>query len=377
MRPGKSKESRKEAPKETRASKEAPKEAAKVSAVRAPKKPVENWDALQAFLQQNVLKGAKHPRSAILEDIFKASLQLVNESPGTLNLKIASTALKELRYSFKMFYPHRFTSKITMFGSARVPKDTPLYDLAKRFAAEAVKKEFLIMTGGGPGIMAAGNEGAESKGGFGLNIRLPFEQDANPFIDSQNNLIHYKYFFTRKLFLVKEASAFAFFPGGFGTFDEAFEVLTLVQTGKSNLIPIILVEPEGFGFWKLFMEFVEKALLEKGFISPPDRRLYKLFHSVEDALAHICEFYKVYHSMRFLKQGVSLRLKKPVGKKILAEIQREFASLAGKGQFIESGALPEEANEPELKDMTRLVFPFDRKDYGRLRDLIDYLNTHL
>ncbi len=368
MRPGKSKEPSKESKTTTKGAEAEGKSA---------KKPVENWDALQAFLQQNVLKGVKHPRAAILEDIFKAALQLVNESPGTLNLKIASTSLKELRYSFKMFYPHRLTPKITIFGSARVPKDTPLYDLAKRFAMEAVKRKFMVITGGGPGIMAAGNEGAESKGGFGLNIRLPFEQSANSFIDTQNNLIHYKYFFTRKLFLVKEASAFAYFPGGFGTFDEAFEVLTLIQTGKSNLVPVVLLEPEGFGFWKHFIEFVENALLAKGFISAPDRRLYQVFHSVEDALDHINHFYQVFHSMRFLKQGVSLRLKKPVGKKILAELQREFASLAGKGEFVESGPLPEEANEPELKDMTRLVFSFDRKDYGRLRDLIDFVNTHL
>jgi uncharacterized protein (TIGR00730 family) len=240
-----------------------------------------------------------------------------------------------------------------------------------------VKKDYLVITGGGPGIMAAGNEGAESKGGFGLNIRLPFEQSANPFIDSQSNLIHYKYFFTRKLFLVKEACAFAYFPGGFGTFDEAFEVLTLVQTGKTNLIPIVMLEPEGFGFWQVFVRFVEDALLAKGFISAPDRRLYQIFHSVEDALAHINQFYKVYHSMRFLKRGVSLRLKKAVPPEVLAEVQREFAGLSAGSEFVVSGPLPEEANEPELKDMTRLVFHFDRKDYGRLRDLIDYLNISL
>ncbi len=365
MRPGKPKEP-------TRDKKPSPK-----APTKPPKKPVENWEPLRAFLQQSILKGVKHPKSAILEDIFKAALQLVNEQPGTLNLKIASTSLKELRYSFKMFSPHRTTPKITMFGSARVPKDTPLYDLAKRFAQEAVKKKYMVLTGGGPGIMQAGNEGAEVKGGFGLNIRLPFEQDANPYIDTENNLIHYKYFFTRKLFMVKEASAFALFPGGFGTFDEGFEVLTLIQTGKSNLVPVVLIEPEGFGFWKYFIEFVEKALLAKGFISPPDRRLYQIFHSVEDSIAHIEDFYRVFHSMRFLKQGVALRLKKPLGKKLLAEIQEEFATLAGKGQFVECGPLAEEANEPELAKLTRLVFTFDRKDYGRMRDLIDFINTHV
>lgn len=363
MRPGKSKEPAKESSRRAHPPKPV-------------KKPVENWEPLQAFLQQTILKGAKHPKSAILEDIFKAALQLVNESPGTLNLKIAATTLKELRFSFKIFSGHRQAPKITIFGSARVPKGTPLYDLAKRFAAEAVKHKYMVMTGGGPGIMAAGNEGAESKAGLGLNIRLPFEQDANPFILSETNLIHYKYFFTRKLFLVKEASAFAFFPGGFGTFDEAFEVLTLLQTGKTSLIPVVLIEPEGFGFWKLFREFVEKALVEKGFISAPDKQLYQVFHSVEDAIAHIDQFYKVYHSMRFLRKEVALRLKRPLGKKLLAEVRREFAGLAAGGEFRESGPQPEEANEPEIADLTRLVFPFDRKDYGRLRALVDFINTN-
>ena len=200
-------------------------------------------------------------KQKILADIFRSALKLTQDSPGTLNLKISSSVLKELRYSFKKFAPYKHHPKITIFGSARTPENHPLYKLAKDFAAEAVKRNYMIITGGGPGIMAAGNEGAE-KYGFGLNIRLPVEQSANQFIDAEKLLINYKYFFTRKLFLVKEAAAFAFFPGGFGTFDEAFEVLTLLQTGKSNMIPVVFLETKGFGYWEpafLISRIIRKA----------------------------------------------------------------------------------------------------------------------
>ncbi len=205
-------------------------------------------------------------KQKILADIFRSALKLTQDSPGTLNLKISSSVLKELRYSFKKFAPYKHHPKITIFGSARTPENHPLYKLAKDFAAEAVKRNYMIITGGGPGIMAAGNEGAE-KYGFGLNIRLPVEQSANQFIDAEKLLINYKYFFTRKLFLVKEAAAFAFFPGGFGTFDEAFEVLTLLQTGKSNMIPVVFLETKGFGYWEPLVKFLVGVMLKKGFIS--------------------------------------------------------------------------------------------------------------
>jgi uncharacterized protein (TIGR00730 family) len=340
-------------------------------------KSVTQWEKDLDQIVHELAKDQKKHRLPVIGEIFRAAAKLAQESPGTLNLKITATTIKELRYSFKTFYPHRHKPKITMFGSARVPTGTPLYEFAKQFAKQAAKRNYMIITGGGPGIMAAGNEGAEEKSGFGLNIRLPFEQEHNPFVDDENMLIHYKYFFTRKLFLVKEAWAFAFFPGGFGTFDEAFEVLTLVQTGKTNMIPIVMVEPEGFGYWKALTDFMYGAVLSKGFISEADKNLYRVFHSTKEALDHIDHFYSTYHSMRFVKDMAVVRLKRPLKDSVVKKLNEKFGFLvAKKGKMKMSEPLPEEANEPELASLPRLVFPFDRRDYGNLRALIDFINDN-
>lgn len=338
------------------------------------KDPVSEWQDIEKLLAA-LTKDQKPTRLHMINEIFKTCIKLAKESPGTLNLKITATVLKELRYSFKMFYPHRFIPKITIFGSARTPPGTPLYDFAKSFASTAVKNKYMVITGGGPGIMAAGNEGAE-KSGFGLNIRLPFEQSANTFIDPQNMLIHYKYFFTRKLFLVKEAAAFAFFPGGFGTFDEAFEVLTLLQTGKTSLIPVVFLEPKGFGFWSNFMTFMNDHMLKLGFISDNDEALFRVYDSPDQALKHIDEFYSNYHSMRFVKDDLVIRMKRGISPATLKKANEKFKKLAMDGRFTLSTPLPEEANEPELKDLKRLVFKSDRKDFATLRRLIDFLNEN-
>ncbi len=337
-------------------------------------KSVESWEADLDKIVHELAKEQKPHQLPVIGDIFRTAAKLAKENPGTLNLKITATTIKELRFSFKTFYPHRHKPKITMFGSARVPANTPLYAFARDFAKEAAKRSYMIITGGGPGIMAAGNEGAEGDSGFGLNIRLPFEQEHNPFVDDENMLIHYKYFFTRKLFLVKEASAFAFFPGGFGTFDEAFEVMTLVQTGKTNMIPIVMVEPEGFGFWKAMTDFLYGTVLAKGFISEADKGLCRVFHSVDAALDHIDHFYSTYHSMRFVRDTAVVRLKRKLSAEVIAQINEKFGYLARGGAFKLSAPLSEEANEPELAELPRLVFPFDRRDFGSLRALIDFIN---
>lgn len=331
-------------------------------------------ELLEPFLQI-LTKNQKPARVKALTDILRSILRLAKDSPGTLNLKITATVLRELRYSFKIFYPFRFTPKLTIFGSARVLPNTPLYDFAKQFSQEAVKRKFLVMTGGGPGIMAAGNEGADGEGGFGLNIKLPVEQSANPFIDAEKRLIHYKYFFTRKLFLVKEAWAFAFFPGGFGTLDEAFEVLTLMQTGKSNLIPVVMMEPKGSRFWRNFTDFIKKGLLSGGYVSDSDKHLFHVFHTPKEALDHIEQFYKNYHSMRLVKEKLVIRIKKAISPIALKKINKDFKDLSSGQPVHLSGPLTEEENEPEFKNLPRLVFPFDHRDYGRLRLLVNYLNT--
>ena len=333
------------------------------------------WDKLEESLHQMV--GEQTPlRRKIISDIFKATIRLAKENPGSLNLKISATALKELRFSFKMFRPHRQSPKITMFGSARIAPLDPLYSLAKDFARKAVQRKYMVITGGGPGIMAAGNEGATAKGGFGLNIKLPFEQSANSFIDPEKGLINYKYFFTRKLFLVKEAWAFAFFPGGFGTFDEAFEALTLLQTGKTNLVPVVFLETPNYGYWSEVVSFLNKIMLKKGLISDSDRYLYKICHSPEEALDHFDAFYKNYHSTRYVGDVVSIRIKKAVSEKTIERINQEFSDFLSAGKIESSGPLPEEDNEPEIKDLPRLVFKWTKKDFGTLRHLIDFINEN-
>jgi len=331
-----------------------------------------DWQEIET--QFKALSSAHSPaRQRILADIFRSALKLTQDSPGTLNLKISSSVLKELRYSFKKFAPYKHLPKITIFGSARIPPEKPLYRMAKKFAAEAVKRNYMIITGGGPGIMAAGNEGAENHG-FGLNIRLPWEQSANQFIDTEKHLINYKYFFTRKLFLVKEAAAFVFFPGGFGTFDEAFEVLTLLQTGKTNMIPVVFMEPKGFGFWAPLVKFMKDVMLKKGFISKSDQALYHIFNTEADALDHIAHFYRNYHSMRFVGDKVSIRIQRELSPAHIKKANQLFPTLTHLGKIVASSALPEEENEPDLKSLPRLVFPFDRKDFGSLRSLIDFIN---
>lgn len=343
---------------------------------KEPKKDIgPEWEHLEKLLH-SIGKEQTPARLRILSDIFRATIKLSKENPGSLNLKITATVLKELRFSFKMFRPHRFTPKITMFGSARIPPDAPLYKFAKDFAEQAVVKGYHIITGGGPGIMAAGNEGATHNGSFGLNIKLPFEQSANAFINPDKGLINYKYFFTRKLFLVKEAWAFAFFPGGFGTFDEAFEALTLLQTGKTNLVPVVFLEPKGYGFWSEVVELLEKVMLKKGLISPADKSLYRIFHSPEQALEHFDLFYKNYHSLRFVKDQIVIRMKKGLPSSAVKKLPTAFPMLFKEGVPTQGGPLPEELNEPEIAKLPRLIFHSDRKDFGTLRQLIDFINEN-
>ena len=318
------------------------------------------WANIEDSLHK--LVGEQTPlRRKIISDMFRATIKLARENPGSLNLKISATALKELRFSFKIFRPHRKTPKITMFGSARIAPTDPLYHLAKDFAQKAVLRKYMIITGGGPGIMAAGNEGATPKGGFGLNIKLPFEQSANSFIDPEKGLINYKYFFTRKLFLVKEAWAFVFFPGGFGTFDEAFEALTLLQTGKTNLVPVVFLETENYGYWTELVDFLNRVMLKKGLISGTDSSLYRVCHSAEEALNHFDLFYKNYISTRYVDDKVSIRIKKQLSDKAIEKINMQFKEFFKSGPLHASKALPEEDNEPEIKDLPRLVFTWKKR----------------
>jgi uncharacterized protein (TIGR00730 family) len=273
-----------------------------------------------------------------------------------------------------VFAPYRHHRKVTVFGSARLPTDHPAYRQAVEFSRRVSAAGYMVITGAASGIMEAGHVGAGRENSIGVNILLPFEQDANAIIAGDAKLMHLKYFFTRKLLFVKESDAIALFPGGFGTLDEGFEVLTLAQTGKSHLFPIIMVDEPGGDYWRQWHHYVEDVLLKRGLISPPDLSLYKITDSVDEAVNEVVNFYRVYHSMRYVNGDLVLRLQHPLPQPLLARIRRQFVDILESGSFEQTAALPAEANETHLAALPRLCFRFDRKSLGRLRMLIDTIN---
>lgn len=288
------------------------------------------------------------------------------------DVKILSRAMRELRYGFRIFKDYRNKRKVTIFGSARTPKDHPEYKQALNFAKQMARYGFMAITGAGPGIMKAGNEGAGSDNSFGINIKLPFEQAANEFISKDPRFIDCRFFFTRKLMFVKETSAMAFFPGGFGTHDEAMEALTLVQTGKSDMMPLLFVDAPGGDYWKDWQRYVEKQLLKPGKISPDDVHLYKITDRVDVAVDEIVQFYRNFHSLRFVKDNLVIRLSKTPSQALLDRLNAEFKDICVKGSIVLSPVYPEEYDHRELP---RISFQFNRLNYGRLRQLIDRLNN--
>ncbi len=291
------------------------------------------------------------------------------------DLKIVNTALKELRYSFGVFNRHRDKRKVTMFGSARLAADSPECRAARDFAARIADRGFMVITGGAGGIMQAGNEGAGRERSFGVNIRLPFEQGANPILDGDEKLVWFKYFFTRKLLLVKDADAIALFPGGFGTHDEGFEVLTLAQTGKNRPVPVVLVDAPGGTYWAAWERFVQETIVARGLVAPEDAALYRITDDVGAAVDEITRFYRNYHSSRYVGDRFVIRLNRPIPRGALAEINAAFADIVVEGEIAASGALEGEANEPEIAALPRLAFRFDRRRFARLRQMIDRINA--
>lgn len=291
------------------------------------------------------------------------------------DLKILSRAMRELRHSFRVFAGLRDVRKVTVFGSARCRAGSPDYRQAVAFGREMARRGWLVVTGGGEGIMEAAHVGAGQDMAMGINILLPFEQPDNPVIAGNAKLIHVKYFFTRKLLFVKEADGVALFPGGFGTLDEAFEVLTLLQTGKSRMFPMVLVDAPGGDYWLRWRDFIQEHLLGRGWISPEDLSLFRIFDNATAAAEEILGFYRVYHSMRYVGRDLVLRLRRPLDGSALTRLRDRFSDIVASGTFRMAAALPEEdEDEPELAGLPRLVFRFNRKSFGRLRMLIDHLN---
>ncbi len=290
------------------------------------------------------------------------------------DLKILSRTLRELRYAFKVFSPYRWQRKVTVFGSARTKPEEPAYQQAVEFSRQIAAQDWLVVTGAASGIMEAGHVGAGRKMSMGLNIMLPFEQSSNPIIAGDPKLVHMKYFFTRKLMFVKECDAVVCLPGGFGTLDEAMEVLTLLQTGKRDMVPVVLLNAPGETYWEGLHKFIVEHMLNARMISPEDLSLYKVTDDVQVAVDEVLGFFRVYHSMRYVKDNLVFRLQSPLSAELLAEINHAFADILVDGRFEQRGPLELEQDEPNLNELPRLVFHFNRRSLGRLRQLIDCLN---
>ena len=309
----------------------------------------------------------------LLGEMVTSVYRLGEDRASTGDLKILNAALKELRYAFKIFKPYRHARKVAMFGSARLPRRHPAYALAKEFGRLMARHGWMVITGAASGIMKAGHEGAGRTPSFGLNIRLPLEQEANPVIAKDAKLINCKYFFTRKLLFIKESHATVLFPGGFGTLDEGFESLTLVQTGKSDPRPIVFVDTPGHRFWNPMLRFFDQLVREE-MVSPMDRAIYQRAESADEAAAMILRFYDVYHSLRYVKDQLALRLTRALPAGADAQLTREFRDCLVSGSIRQGRALPEEADDAELQQLPRLILRFNRQECGRLVELIHRIN---
>ncbi len=291
-----------------------------------------------------------------------------------LELKIANQSLAEMLNAWRVFSPWDDKPKVSIFGSARTKADQPDYQLTSKFAAAMSQRGWMTITGAGPGIMEAGIEGAGRENAFGVNIVLPFEQDAVDAIAGDEKLATFRYFFTRKLTFMKETDAFALVPGGFGTLDETFELLTLVQTGKSYPVPIVLLDHEGSSYWSSLRTFIDSELGSAGMISSADTGLYLHTHDVNEAVNYICSFYSCYHSIRFVKGRLMVRLRRPLSPQALDTLNDEFADLLATGRIEEAEPTSAEIRDADHLDMARLALHFDNRSFARLVAMIRRVN---
>ncbi len=306
-------------------------------------------------------------------EMMATALRLAKDPISRLDRKIANTALKEMRYAFSVFAPYRNVRKVTVFGSSRTRSTDPEYIMARDFSKTIADRNWMVVTGAGPGIMEAGHEGAGGDRSFGVNILLPFEAAANPFIAGDPKLVNFKYFFTRKLMFIKESDAFVLLPGGFGTLDEAFELLTLIQTGKSDLHPIVMLDVPGGTYWKFFDRYIREELLSHGYISESDLALFRYTDSIEAAVEEIEAFYRVYHSQRYVNERLVLRLTTMPSLAQLDELSNEFSDIL-EGPIVAAVPSPGEIRDDDVVDLPRIALNFDRTHAGRLRTLVDELN---
>ena len=310
----------------------------------------------------------------LIAQLLTTLVKIGREDFSRGDLKVINTTLKELRYAFRVFEPYRHVRKAAVFGSARTKENTAIYKSAQEFCKYMAQAGWMVITGGSTGIMRAGHEGAGRAHSFGLNIRLPFEQDVNPVIEGDRKLIHFKYFFTRKLSFIKESDATVLFPGGFGTHDEGMESLTLVQTGKNSPRPIVLVDTPGASYWKSWLKFIKKSLLKRKMIDPEDFHLATLTTSPKKACEAVLNFYRIYHSLRYVADQAVIRLNQEISDLHLRKLNRLFVDFLVRGKIERSGPLPAEADEPEIASLPRLKMYYNRHNYGKLKLFIDCLN---
>lgn len=331
-----------------------------------------------ADLVHEVEEWLKSEPSGVNQDLLAEMLHMVldisKRETDRGDLKVLVRALREMRRAFKLFEPYRATRKVSIFGSARVQESDPYYGLARKFSQRIADEGFMVITGAGEGIMQAGHEGAGKERSFGVNIKLPFEQAPNRFIHGDSKHMTFHFFFTRKLMFVKEADAFVFFPGGFGTHDEAIEVLTLTQTGKSQVVPIVLVDLPGGDYWRDWELFVRRRLLDGGYISEQDLSFFRTAEDVETAVGEIKRFYRNFHSYRFVKRELVMRLVAPPSVALIDKLNEDFRDILTGGEIRETAPLSEELDDPATLSYPRLRVPFNRRDFGRLRQMIDAIN---
>lgn len=312
------------------------------------------------------------PRRVMIIQMIEACLKMAKEGHDSGQIKLATYALKEMRYAYQVFNRYVGIRKVSIYGSARTPEDNPDYKVAAEFGRLMADENWMAITGAGDGIMKAGHEGPQREASFGLAIRLPFETTANAIIEGDSKLINFRYFFTRKLMFMSHSDAVVGCPGGFGTQDELFEALTLVQTGKSNLIPIVMISGEGNTYWTNWARHIHEDLLGNGMISEEDESLFHIASSANDAVDHIMQFYKIYHSSRYVRSDYVIRTNARLTDESIVRLNDSFSDIIRDGSIQQSEALP---SENDHLDLSRLIVPHTRRSYGRLRQLIDMVNT--
>lgn len=318
-------------------------------------------------------RGGGHNEESVA-NIIENALKLLKDVEDSGDVSVIQTALRELRYAFKLFAPYAHVRKVAMFGSARTQPARQEYQQAFEFGRKVAAAGFMVITGAGPGIMQAGHEGAGPEMSFGASIRLPWEQSANPVIREDKKLVMFKYFFTRKLIFIRHSDAIALFPGGFGTMDEGYEALTLMQTGKSQLMPLVLIDRPGGTYWKTWDKQVREHLLRDELISPDDLNLYQITDDTDQAVKIITRFYRNFHSTRFVKDLFVIRLQHAPSDSALEAMNEDFADINTGPPIRRIEPTPEEREDTEHLELPRIAFKFNRRDYGRLRQLVDVLN---